>query len=302
MEEQLDAKKEVVEMPTEIAETSAESTDSKDYPMDMNPIKVQINAVPSLENPSYVTHTMRKPSFVEEEARERNMPLLTSDAGKIDGSEASSMTIDDEPANKEMYDKLVISVSGYALKPGDKASEEVSPDTLIDTKNGQAKVRDLIPSSHKSTVINGMFPSSFEVDVDDQEYVFALGGGREWRIKQELGGKAKRDDGTLSPPDYTIFYTFREPTELERKKFRTKAVSAVTLRNPKTNAITERRSTNLGVMRELFDALVINIEGATINNKAIRVGDKEQVELIPATFKKGTMIRLFNFLEADLKN
>lgn len=276
---------------------------STDYPMDTNPIKIKINVVPSMEKPFYVTHVMRKPSFNEEEARERKSPLITSEAGKIDGKDASSMSIDDEPANVELYDKIILGVIGYGLKPGDKAGEdEVSPDTTVETPKGTKTVRELIPDSHKSTAISGMFTSSFEVEVEEQEFVFALGGSRDWKVRQDIGGKVKREDGTLSPPDYQVFYTFREPSELDRKKYRTKAVQAVNLRDGKTNAITERRSTNLTIMRELFDSLIESVEGATVEGKPIKVSDKNHIDAIPATFKKGTMIRLFNFLEADLSN
>lgn len=273
------------------------------YPMDTNPITVKINLTPSREKAVYATHVLRKPSFVEEEARERNIPLFTVDAGKIDGQDATSMTIDDEPANVELYDKIVMSVSGYGIKEGDSPSDEILPDTVVETPHGEKTVRELIPANHKNTAINGIFNSSFDVDLDeDKEFVFALGGGREWKIKQEIGGKVKREDGTLSPSDYDVIYTFKEPSEKERKDFRTKGSSAVTLRNPKTSAIVERRSTNLAVIRDLFDALIVNIEGATIEGKPIRATDKLHVDQIPSAFKKGCIFKLFGALEADLGN
>jgi hypothetical protein len=167
--------------------------------------------------------------------------------------------------------------------------------------NGEEKsVKDLIPPSHKSAVINGLYPASYEVDFGGEEFYFALGGGREWKIRQEIGGKFKREDGTLSPADYTVFYIFREPTQEERKKFRSSAISAVTLRTTSGNK--DRRSTNLKVVSDLFDALIQTIDGATIDGATIDARDKKQLEKIPATFKKGAIIRLMNFLEADLSD
>jgi hypothetical protein len=286
----MEATKEVTEQTPE-AKASIETAEKGVYQMDLDPFKVKINIFSNADKKHEVTHILRKPTFAEEEARERMMPLIISDAGKIDGAEASSMSLDDEPANVRLYDKIAVSVNGYALKRGEKPSkEDVNVDTIVE---GETAVRDLIPPSHKSAAINGLYPSSYEVDFGDEEFYFALGGGREWKVRQEIGGKFKREDGTLSPADYTVYYIFREPTQEERKKFRTQAISAVTLRTTSGNK--DRRSTNLKVVSDLFDA-------ATIGGTDIDVRDKKQLEKIPATFKKGAVIRLMNFLEADLSD
>lgn len=284
------------------AKTTAASTEAKGpYKMDLEPLKVKINIFPSAEKPQEVIHVMKRPSFIDEEARERMMPLIISDAGKIDGAEASSMSLDDEPANARMYDKIAIAVKGYALERGSKPStDEVSVDKTINVGGEEKAIKDLIPPSHKSAAISGLYQANYEVDFGGEEFYFALGGGREWKVKQEIGGRYKREDGTLAPADYEVFYIFREPTQEERKKFRTQAISAVTLRT--TSGTKDRRSTNLKVVSDLFDALIQGIEGATIQDKQIDVRDKSQLALIPASFKKGTVIRLMNFLEADLSD
>jgi uncharacterized membrane protein len=276
-------------------------TDSNEYQMDLNPAKIKINIFPSAETKYEVVHTVSKPTFADEEARERMMPLIISDAGKVDGAEASSMSLDDEPANVRLYDKIAVTVNGYSLEKGKKpTTEDISVDTPITVDGEEKTIKDLIPPSHKSAVINGLYPASYEVDFGGEEFYFALGGGREWKVKQEIGGKFKREDGTLSPADYTVYYIFREPTQEERKKFRSQAVSAITLKTTSGNK--DRRSTNLRVVSDLFDALIQTIEGATINGTTIDVRDKKSLELIPATFKKGCVIRLMNFLEADLSD
>lgn len=280
--------------------TSTTPIENIPFEMDKDSIEVHIK-VPASKG-TYV-HVLRKPTFDEEEARERKMPLITSEAGKFDGEDASKMSIDDEPANVYLYDKTIQSIRGYAIMQGGKAHDgDINPDMEIDTADGKQTVRSLIPAGHKNTAINGMFPSRFEVEVDEDEFTFALGGGREWRIRQEVGGRIKQEDGQLSPPDYTIVYTFREPTEKERKTFRTSAIIALNLRDPKTNTIRERRSTNLRVIKDLFNALIVGIEGATIGGNDIQVSNKEQLAKVPSDFKKGTMIKLFSFLEADLGN
>jgi hypothetical protein len=279
------------------------TTENKSYEMDKQFIQVQIK-IGASKKP--YTHIFRKPTFDEEEAREKKMPLVSSDLGKIEGEDASSMSLDDEPANVYLYDKILLAVKGYAMKPGEKASdEEISADSEIDSVLGKKTVRELIPSSHKATAILGMFPSKFEVEVGEdgeEDFTFALGGGREWTVKQEIGGRVKQEDGSLSKPNFEIRYTFREPTESERKKFRTQAFSAIMTRDPKTGTTKERRSTMLRVIRDLFDNLIVSIEGATVGGKEINVAQKEALALIPSDFKKGSVIRLFNFLEADLGN
>lgn len=277
-------------------------TSTEAYPMDIETFEVKVNIFPTLEKPHYVTHVLRKPTFDEEEARERKTPLITSDAGKIDGHDASSMTMDDEPANIALYDKICSGVKGYALKQGEKPTDElVTLDTVVNTKQGDKTVRELIPSSHKNTAVNGMYPKvDFTIDVDEEDFTFALGGGREWTVKQEIGGKHKQEDGTLSDPDYTVSYVFREPTEAERKTFRSNAISAINLRT--ATGVKERRSTNLRVLRELFDKLIISVENASIEGKDLDVTDKNHLGKIPGTFKKSAVIKVFNFLEADLSN
>lgn len=292
---------EALEEPTTSSKSTVSEASTASYKLDQNPYKVKINILPSAEKKHEVLHTLKRPSFVDEEARERMMPLIISDAGKIDGAEASSMSLDDEPANVRLYDKIATSVKGYALERGQKPSdEEIDVNTVLTVNGEEKKVLDLIPPSHKSAVINGLYPSNYEVDFGDEEFYFALGGGREWKVRQEIGGRYKREDGTLAPPNFTIYYVLRDPTQEERKKFRSNAISAVTLRTTSGNK--DRRSTNLKIINDLFDSMIQAIDGATINDDVVDVRDKKQLEQIPATFKKGVLIRLMNFLEADLSD
>lgn len=272
------------------------------YPLDREQFEIKINIFPSADKPHYVYHVLRKPTFEDEEARERKMPLISTDVGKVEGGDASTTTMDVETGNSLLYDKIIVGVKGYALQKGEKPSKDlISPDQVVVTPDGEKTVKELIPLSHKSTAIEGMFPSMFELDEEGaEEFIFALGGGREWRIKQEIGGKYKREDGTLAPADYTIYYTFREPTEAERKNFRAKGIIAMNVRTK--TGFSERRSVNLKVLKELFESMILSVEKATIDGKPVDVRDRSQVEQIPATFKKGSILKLFALLEADLGN
>jgi hypothetical protein len=158
------AEQAVVTEQTPEAKTSESTANTSEYQMDLDPFKIKINIFPSADKKHEVVHILRKPTFAEEEARERMMPLIISDAGKIDGAEASSMSLDDEPANVRLYDKIIQSVNGYSLVRGEKPSkEDVAADTKITGSDGEeVTVKDLIPPSHKSAVINGLYPASYE--------------------------------------------------------------------------------------------------------------------------------------------
>src|SRR3954470_8719501 len=81
------------------------------------PVRVKIT-LPSLKNVTF-EHVLRKPTFEEEEAKERMTPLVTLDKGSVDiengeKANASSQTLDSEPANVKLYDKIAKSVKGYS--------------------------------------------------------------------------------------------------------------------------------------------------------------------------------------------
>ncbi len=287
------------------------STSLKPYTLDVTQFEVDLNLAPSGAKPYIVTHILRRPTFEEEEQKERETPLITTDAGKVDGADASSISLDDEPANIRLYNKILLRVKGYPVFVTDESgnvkmqpapAEGLAADELTLKADGTTEqVVNLIPPGHKSTAVSGALPYSlFEVEVDEDNFMFALGGGREWVIRQEIGGGFKLSDGTNAPPKNVIKYRFREPTEAERRKFRSQAINSVTLRTK--DGIKDRRSTNLRVLRDLFDAMILGVEGATIGGGAVDVRDVEHRALIPGSFKKGSLIKLFGFLEADLGN
>lgn len=287
------------------------STSFQPYTLDVSEFEVQLNLAPSMSKPYIVTHILRRPTFAEEEQKERETPLITTDAGKVDGADASSITLDDEPANIRLYNKILLRVKGYPVYSADASGkvrlgpapeEGLAADALALKADGTPEqVVNLIPPGHKSTAVAGALGVSiFEVDVDEDNFMFALGGGREWVIRQEIGGGHKLSDGTNAPPTHVIKYRFREPTEAERKKFRSQAINSVTLRTK--DGIKDRRSTNLRVLRDLFDTMILSVEGATIGGNEADVRNEEHLKLIPGSFKKGALIKLFGFLEADLGN
>lgn len=281
---------------------------TKEYIINEDPIVVSVNIDPRDGKESLVDHKFRRPTFAEEETREIGMKIISEETGvKVaEGTSAPKVTIDDEQANIKFYNKLAISVQGkgYGLL------EETPVTNMI----GEMSVLDSIPNPHKITAVYGLMPSNFELDLgnEDEEYVLALGATREWKVKQLIGGQNIRDDGTLAPPNYTVRYIMGEPSEADRKKYRLNAMNnAPYIR--KGGLRTDQQTVNLKVVADLFDRLVKSVENAVIEEKIaempeiaenptrpIDVRNTEDLKLIPATFKKSVIIKLFNALEADL--
>lgn len=276
----------------------------KDYIINEDPIVVPINIDPRDGKQSIVEHKFRRPTFQEEESRERETKIISEETGvKVaEGTSAPNVKIENEKADLKFWEKLILTVNGkgYGL------TEETSVDTVL----GDKPIRESIPNTHKTTAIYGLMPSNFELDLgedDDAEYVFALGSAREWTIKQMIGGQDIRDDGTLAPPLYTLHYIMSEPTEADRKKYRLNAMS----NSPyirKGGLRTDVQSVNLKVVSDLFDRLVKQVQGAVVQvpgepesiTVPLDVRNADHLAAIPGNFKKTVVIRLFNALEADL--
>jgi hypothetical protein len=65
--------------------------------------------------PDWKQHALRRPTFEEEEARERLMPYDSEMAGKVNGHDAVRTTFHEEPANIALYDRVVQTVGNYFL-------------------------------------------------------------------------------------------------------------------------------------------------------------------------------------------
>jgi hypothetical protein len=158
---------------------------------------------------------------------------------------------------------------------------------------------DAIPQDHKSLVVNGMYPSFFDVYKEAELESFSLIGGSEWTLKQDIGGREMRDDGTLSPADFTILYTFREPSQAEMRKFRSSGFATKNWTD-KDGVQNEERRLILRVICELFDQILVGIEGVKVGESSFDIKNREHVALIPGLFKKGCIMKLFTMLQADL--
>lgn len=286
--------------------------DRKKYNLAATEFTITVNPYPQLKKPIFTTHVVRRPTLDEESRKERMTPLLTKSAGRVDNVQAQQTEVDIVPGDRALYNKIVKKVFGYQSKAGQAPYEDgLNPTDLVETRDPQTgdvvekPIVEAIPDDHKSLVVNSLFPSQFEMHDDGEMVGFSLVGGQEWSLRQDIGGREQLDDGTLSPADYVLVYRFKEPSETQMKAFRSKAF-AVKSWNDKHGIQNEERRVVLSVMVELFDALLVSLEGAIIEtgggeSENFDARNRSHMMLVPGQFKKGAILKLFTFLQADLK-
>ncbi len=285
----------------------------KKYNLASTDFTVTVDPYPGLKKKKVLTtHKVRRPTVEEEERKERMTPLLTKSAGKVGEAQASQTNVDIVPGDRFLYEKIVLKVWGYSAPGVIEPEEGLDPQTIIqvrDKDTGELVDKPLveaIPDDHKSLVVNSLFPSNpsnFEVVENDEIVGFSLVGGQEWTIRQTIGGQEQLDDGTFSEPDYIVEYTFHEPSADDMKGFRTKAFAVKTW-NDKNGVQNEERRIILPVVTGLFDKLISGVDGVSIDRgetgEEFDVRNKAHVALIPPSFKKNSILKLFSFLQADL--
>lgn len=275
--------------------------DREPFTLDSDEFTLTVNPYPQLKKKIETKHVVRRPTFEEEVIRERATPIVVQEAGQVEGMQGSTTTLEDERANVTLYNKIIRRIYGYPRNFGEAPpTEGLDPQEMVTLKGGeQKKAVDAVPAQHKSIVVNGMYPYFMEMKEDDVE-INAFG-GQEWTLKHEIGGREKLEDGTVSSAEYTILWTFEEPTAADWKKFRG-AFPSVTFTD-RMGRRKEQRTSNLKIMAEMFDKLIVGVDGAKFaDGTTVDVGNREHLKKIPGAFKKGAMIRLFSFLQADLGN
>lgn len=312
MSEVLDTAPEDVQRETEPSFSKPLDPNRAKYNLAATEFRMIVNPYPQLKKKILTTHLVRRPTIEEEERKERMTPLLTKSAGKVGDAQASQTNVDIVPGDKFLYDKIILKVWGYAL-PGVKEPEEgLDPRMMVQVKDKDTGERvekplvEVIPDDHKSLVVNSLFPSNpsnFEVVENDEIVGFSLVGGQEWTVRQTIGGQEQLDDGTFSDPDFVVEYSFNEPSADDMKAFRTKAFAVKTW-NDKKGISNEERRIILPVVTGLFDKLISAIDGVTIDRgetgEEFNVRNKDHVALVPPSFKKNAILKLFSFLQADL--
>lgn len=270
-----------------------------------------VNPYPQLKKPILTRHIVRRPTLDEESRKERMTPMLTKSAGRVNDIQAQQTEVDITPGDRFLYNAIVKRVFGYQQKAGQAPpTEGLAPTDLVETRDDstgeiiEKPIVEIIPDDHKSLVVNGLFPSQFDIYDDEVQLEgFSLVGGQQWELRQDIGGREQLDDGTISPAEYVLLYKFREPSAAQMKSFRSRAFATKSW-SDKDGRQNEERRVILSVMAELFDALLVSIEGGNIDRgntgEAFDSRNKEHLALVPGQFKKGAMLKLFTFLQADL--
>jgi hypothetical protein len=303
-----------VEQPAESFVSKPLDPNRQKFNLAQTEFTINVDPYPQLKkkNKKITQHLVRRPTFEEEERKERMTPLLTRAVGKVGDIQAQQTQVDISPGDNYLYGRIVKKIAGYGGIKTEDPDGWADPQTIVtvrDPDTGEMVDKPLVeavPEDHKSLVVNSLFPSnpnSFEIVDNDEVVEYSISGGQQWTIRQFIGGREQLEDGTFSEPDYTLEYTFYEPSANDLKAFRTKAF-AIKNWNDKNGAQNEERRIILPVLTGLFDKLIASLDGAVVatenTGEDFNARSKEHVALVPPSFKKNAMLKLFSFLQADL--
>jgi len=242
------------------------------YPFDAPSIDVQFNARPGASTPVIISHRLRKPTLQELSDREKAINLEIVETSNRE----EQVVTDDEAANCQLWDRLIVSVKGYL---GLADWRELTPDEKATMRPG-----------HKRTAIVAMYAGSAQVlGGDDVEISLAMD---TWTIRQLVGTDAEN-------PLYTIDHVLREPSEAERAKFKRTASKVSFIRGAKRPRT--RIGADLKAYVDLYDALITDIQGGSVADKAFASSDRVQfLAAIDPTWKRLIVQTLMNAIDAAL--
>lgn len=208
------------------------------FPLDQPTYEISI-----LSRGQRLVHRLQKPTPAQLFDRESQLAIVSESVSETE--EAVRGGDDDEAPNAKLWDMIATHVKGYRL-PGEAVDASLTWREVTDD------LRLLIPPPHKSTAFRGMYQSSAEVEKNGDEG-FLLG-STEWTIRQVYGNPEN--------PSFVVRHILRAPTEKERRDYRQKATE---IRFGKgTRKQTTKVLTKLKPNVELYDALFVAIEGATV--------------------------------------
>lgn len=242
------------------------------YDFDAPFIEVQINARPGASSPVIVSHKLRKPTLQELLDREKAISLEIVETSNRE----EQIVTDDDSANCQLWDRLIVEIKGYAGIPD---WQPISDQQKMGMRPG-----------HKRTSIVAMYAGSAQIiGGDEDEISLSMD---TWTIRQMVGPDADN-------PLYTIDHVLREPTESERAKFKRNASKVSFVRGAK------RARTKIGAdLRayvEIYDALVTSIDGGMVAGKTFKDSERGPfLAAIDPTWKRVIVQTLMNAIEAAL--
>lgn len=241
------------------------------YPFDAPFVEVQINARPGGESPVIVSHKLRKPTLNELLDREKAISLEIVD----NGNREEQIVTDDEIATCDLWNKIVLEVKGYK--------------GISDYRGLTDSEKQSMRSGHKKTAVLAMYAGSAQVVGDEDEVTL---GANFWTIRQMVGPDQEK-------PLYTVDHVLREPTESERAKFKRTASKISFVRGAKRPRT--KIGADLKAYVEMYDALVTEIEGGSVDDKSFHTSDRGRfLAAIDPTWKRLVVQTLMNALEASL--
>lgn len=246
------------------------------YPLDVEQTDVLTLLNARAEHPMQFTHCFRRRTLAEVKERERAIINKRRSISKHE----DQIVYDDEDANVAHYDKLIQSVSGYAC--GD-----FRPDDTIPFSNGQnAELLALIPRQHKVTAIRGLDRVDCEL-IAGTEQEFRLGSARTQQVRQRLG-------------QHTIIWTLNEPDDRARRRFH----NAIRLQESRGARVPESRTQlDLNVFVELFDELLVAVEGASLGGQPVgRENLRSVAAITDPIWKRAIISELIVRLDQELSD
>jgi hypothetical protein len=242
------------------------------YPFDPEFIEVSFNAMPGADEPVIVAHKLRKPTVAQLLEREKGVQVTIRELTPRE----EHIEVTEEAANIALWNDIIVAVKGYRDKP------EWTP--LDDSE------KQMMRAAHKVAAIRAMYTGAVSVVGGESEVSI---GGDEWTIRQTIGPDP-------DSPRFTIDHILREPSESERAAFRKRAskVSFVRgSRRPQT-----RISVDLGAYIQLYDSLIIDVQGATVGGEPFFPEGARAafIAAIDPTWKRQVVQKLMDAIEAAL--
>ncbi|HEX5081674.1 MAG TPA: hypothetical protein VFY40_06500 [Blastocatellia bacterium] len=252
------------EKPDNLITESQSTTTPALYPFDAEFIAVPFNARPDAPKPKIVYHKLRKPTLQQLKDREaQSKTELVSLNDREDEENADNWT-----ATINLWERLIEGVKGYQ---GGTDWRELTAQEKAEMK-----------PDHKYRAVVQMYAGSVMVEYGDEDADVPIG-AETWTIRHEIGAGKE--------PDFVVRHTLREPNEAEREKFKSaRRISYVRGKHTRT-----RINTNLQAYCDLYDALVLSIEGATVGGAPLTTANRKAfLAQIDAPWKRKIVEVLMN--------
>lgn len=281
---------------------------------------------PVITLPNGSVHYFRMWDEVTEKKREDLLKsIIVTSPAVINGENPRDVKTDFTRSLLAYYEMMIERIGGIALDGDTGGTYDAKQVTDTVLPNGkQARVMDLLPAPIRKAAAARLYGGNIEIERDEDEdiapdfdpfaeipdiqvevkraedrrEVYRLNAERVYVIKHELGVETLRN-GQRTKPTHVIRYHFREPDGEHFSRWEMKGSKGFALSLPKGGTRAETFY-NLETLKQLFDALIERIEGASLNGQPIELPSDRQSEhrkailaQVPLAIKKLTVATLF---------